>query len=432
MPSLWIESAQALRGNYESNLTGNIKTDVLVVGGGLAGILCAYELQQRGARVLLVEAETIGSGTTGNTTAKITAQHGLIYKSILKNYGMERAKQYYQVNMAALHAYSQLPEKFAFDFENKTAYIYSLTQRKNLEEEAAVYGKLSIPHHFLKSPPLPFQSVGALGMEAQAQMHPLKLVYALAKDLTIYEHTRILDIDGAKAVHAKGHITAKHIILATHFPLINVPGLYFMKLYQHRSYVLALQNGPQMDGMFLDEQADGHSFRNYQGYLLLGGGDHRTGKQGGGYTELRKLAENAYPYAAQAYAWAAQDCMSLDAMPYIGIHRQSSPQLYVASGFHKWGMTGSMAAAMTLSDLITKGKSEYQALFSPQRSILHPQLFLNALHAMGGFIGFTKRCPHMGCALKWNKDERTWDCPCHGSRFDEHGNILEIPAKRSL
>lgn len=432
MPSIWIESAKAIRQHTVRSLPESIDTDVLVIGGGMAGILCAYQLQQKGARVILVEAETIGSGTTGNTTAKITAQHGLIYKNMIKKHGTDKAIQYYQANSMALHAYHRLSQKVAFDYENKTAYIYSVSTSKHLEEEAAVYAQLGIPYHFQHNPPLPFKNVGALGMAGQAQMHPLKLLYRLAENLDIYEHTRIMDIDGKRAIHAKGAITAQHIILATHFPLVNIPGLYFMKLYQHRSYVLALQNGPQLAGMYLDEQSDGHSFRNYNGYLLLGGGDHRTGQQGGGYVALRKLAEDAYPYATQAYAWATQDCMSLDAMPYIGIHRKKSPHLYIASGFHKWGMSGSMAAAIILSDLILKGKSEYQTLFSPQRDMPCAQLFSNALHTMGGFIGFTKRCPHMGCALRWNAQEHTWDCPCHGSRFDESGQLLDTPAKRGI
>lgn len=430
--SVWHESAQGALRPQTKPPEGDLETDVLVIGGGMAGVLCAYKLKQAGVACVLVEAKRIGSGVTGNTTAKITAQHGLIYEKLIRKYSLDAARRYYEANRLARDEYERLSAIFPCDFESRTAYTYSLTDRKKLEDEAKAYEKLSITPVFQERPPLPFSVAGALGMAGQAQFNPLKLLFALANELTIYENTFVHEIRGSTAFTKNGTITARRIILATHFPMVSIPGLYFVKLYQHRSYVIALENAPELNGMYLDERENGHSFRNYKGLLLLGGGDHKTGKKGGGYEELRKLAKSAYPDAAGKFAWATQDCMTLDGIPYIGVHRKAAPHIYVATGFNKWGMTGSMAAANVLCDLITVGSSEYEDLFFPRRSMLHPQLAVNGLSALGNLLLPGKRCPHMGCALRWNKAERTWDCPCHGSRFDERGRLIDNPAKRGI
>ena len=181
--------------------------------------------------------------------------------------------------------------------------------------------------------------------------------------------------------------------------------------------------------MYLNENEKGLSFRNQGEYLLLGGGSHRTGKKGGSWNELRGRAKRLYPESEEAFHWAAQDCMSLDALPYIGQYSKALPDVFVATGFNKWGMSLSMVSAMILKDLIFGKTNDYADIFSPSRSILHPQLFTNALETTLSMITPTKpRCPHLGCALKWNKDEHSWDCPCHGSRLDENGRVLEGPA----
>lgn len=432
MQSIWSECTKPLTSNSHSTLKGNIETDVLVIGGGLAGILCAHRLTEAGVQCVVAEAKTVGSGITKNTTAKITAQHGLIYDQLVKNQGASAARGYYDIQSRAIKTYENLQEQYPCDFEKKTAYVYTMNNREKLEKEAAAYRRLGIPMEWKEDSPLPFQTKGLLGMQGQAQFNPLKLLYALAQNLTVYENTFVTEVKDNIALTPKGNIKAKHIVLATHFPLVNVPGLYFVKLYQHRSYVIALENALDVQGMYVDERSDGHSFRNYKGHLLIGGGDHQTGKKGGGWEELRRLAKNAYPKAQERYAWATQDCMSLDGIPYIGVHRKDKQSLYVATGFNKWGMTGSMAAAEVLTEMITTGKSDYEELFSPQRSMMNPQLFLNLLNAVTGMLRFSKRCPHLGCGLVWNRQEHTWDCPCHGSRFDKNGHVIDNPAKRGM
>ena len=201
--------------------------------------------------------------------------------------------------------------------------------------------------------------------------------------------------------------------------MLNKHGGYFLKLYQHRTYELALENAPDVQGMYVDASKTGASLRNYKNLLLLGGGSHRTGKSGGGWRELEGLARR----------WATQDCMSLDGVPYIGQYAKSTPGLYVVSGFNKWGMTSAMAAAILLSDLILGRDNPWEEVFCPARTILRPQLALNLWESALSLLTPTvPRCPHMGCALKYNAAERSWDCPCHGSRFDIHGALIDNPA----
>ena len=239
----------------------------------------------------------------------------------------------------------------------------------------------------------------------------------------------VRELKGTTAITDRGRIKADKIIVCTHFPFINKHGSYFMKLYQDRSYVIALENAPKPDGMYVDENDKGVSLRDCGDLLLLGGGGHRTGRRGGAWRELEDFAARNYPDAKVKYRWAAQDCMSLDSVPYIGRYSARTPDIYVATGFNKWGMTSSMVSAMLLTDMLKGRENPYAPVFSPSRTMLHPQLAANALEAAVNLLTPTaKRCPHMGCALKWNSEEHTWDCPCHGSRFTESGRLIDNPA----
>ena len=430
MDSLWVQQADC--SNF-APLEQDIKTDILIIGGGMAGILCAYLLHQKGIPYVLTEAKTIGSGITKNTTAKITVQHGLIYDDLIRKFGLEKAAQYLQANEAALHKYRQICENTDCDFEEKSSFVYSLDDRLAIEKEILALEKLNAQVEFTTQLPLPFSVVGAVKYPKQAQFHPLKFLSAITKDLNIYEHTTVRELVGTTAITDHGKITAKKIIVATHFPFINKHGSYYLKMYQHRSYVLALDHAQNVDGIYVDEAQDGMSFRNYKDMLLIGGGDHRTGKKGGNWVELRKFARQYYPGAAIKYQWATQDCMTLDSVPYISAYSARTTDLYVATGFNKWGMTSSMVSAMILCDLVQGKQNPYAPVFSPSRTILRPQLAVNAFEAVVNLITpATKRCPHLGCALKWNPYERTWDCPCHGSRFTGDGKLIDNPATGDL
>ena len=426
MRSIWEQTARLPQ--FDA-LTGGVQTDVLIIGGGMAGILCAYFLEQAGVDYLLLEADRICGGVTGNTTAKITSQHGLIYSRLAREFGLEAARLYLEANEAALARYRSLCREIDCDFQEQDAYVYSLGRRDKLENEVAVLEQLGVPARLVSDLPLPIPAAGAVRFPGQAQFHPLRFIAAIARGLRVHEHTKVLSLRDGEAVTSGGTVRAGKVVAATHFPLLNRHGSYFLKLCQHRSYVLALRGAPELEGMYVDEAEDGLSLRSYHGLLLLGGGGHRTGKKGGGWAELSAVAQRAYPNAREAARWATQDCMSLDGVPYIGQYSARTPGLFVAAGFNKWGMTSSMAAAMLLADLVRGRDNPYAALFSPSRSILRPQLAANALEAAASLLTPTvPRCPHMGCALKYNRQEHSWDCPCHGSRFAQDGRLLDNPA----
>ncbi len=415
------------------SLEDNIKTDVLIIGGGLCGILCGYFAKAAGLSCVVAEGSRICSGISGNTTAKITSQHGLIYQKLIQNFGKDKAQLYLRANEEALSGYKKLCQNIDCDFAEKKSYIYSTLDRVKLEEEVKALHSLGYPASFAEKIPLSFPTKGAVCFPAQAEFHPLKFVAELVKDLTILENTFVREIRNGIAITDRGKIYAKKIIVCTHFPFINKHGAYFLKLYQHRSYVSAFAGAPDLDGMYADEDKNGMSFRNAGDVLLLGGSGHRTGKPGEGWRPLRDFAKRHYPEAQLIYEWAAQDCMSLDDIPYIGRYSKNTPDLYVATGFNKWGMTSSMAAAKLLTDMVLERKNDYEELFSPQRSILKPQLFVNGFESATNLLSpAKKRCPHLGCALKWNKAEHSWDCPCHGSRFAEDGKLIDNPATGDL
>lgn len=413
-------------------LNGDIRTDVLVIGGGMAGLLTAYCLHKKGIKTVLVEKERICSGTTVGTTAKITAQHGLIYHKIMGAYGKDYGQMYYRANMEAVESLKNLCRQAECKLEEKDNFVYSADFHK-LEQELAALQKMGVHAAYETDLPIPVAAAGAVGFANQGQFDPLQLVAFLAKDLTIYENTKVMQMVGTTAVTQHGKIQAKKVVAATHFPFINKHGSYFLKLYQHRSYILALKNAELLKAMYVDESKTGLSFSTFDDVLLLGGGGHRTGKQGGCYGELHAVQVQHYKNAEECFRWGAQDTMSLDGIPYIGNYSKNTPDFYVAAGFNKWGMTGSMVSAEIISTMIEGGSKDYAAVFSPSRSILKPQLLVNGFETAKNLLTpVAPRCPHLGCALKYNKEERSWDCACHGSRFSESGKVLNNPANDDL
>ena len=430
MDSIWTKSVEL---PSFPQMQGDKKTEVLIVGGGMAGILCAYFFQEQGIDYILAEGRTICSGITKNTTAKITSQHGLIYHKLIKDIGIEKTAMYLKANQEALQKYEELCQEIKCNFEIKPSYVYSLDDPWKIEQELSALLDVRFEAHFRRAEELPFKVAGAVCFENQAQFHPLRFVASIVKNLNIYEHTFVKELKGKVAVTNQGNITFQKIIFTTHFPIDNKHGMYFLKMYQHRSYVIALKEAVDVKGMYVDEKDTGLSFRNYGEYLLLGGGSHRTGKTGGNWSELRDFANSYYPKAKEVCFWATQDCMTLEGIPYIGQYSKFKKDYYVATGFNKWGMTSSMVAAKMLTDLVIGKENPYVEVFDPSRNIIKPQLFLNAGEATINLLTFSKkRCPHLGCSLKWNETEKSWDCPCHGSRFDKEGGVIDNPATGDL
>lgn len=463
-------------------LKGDLSADVAVIGGGLAGILSAYCLQQRNLKTVVLEADKIGSGQSGKTTAKITSQHNLIYTRLVKNFGEEKARQYAQANQQAIAQYRKIIAENGVDcdFEQNSSYLYSAGQQDSakLEKEAYHANKLGIQSEMVAKTTLPFSVAGALKFYDQAEFHPLKFLKAISKDLTIYENTAVKNVVDHQVLTDNGTVTAKYVVFATHFPFLNAPGFYFSRMHQERSYVLALEGIPKLDGMYLGIGEETLSLRSFGQLLLLGGGNHRTGENsaGGKYLFLREKAEQYYPNHKIIANWSAQDCMTLDGVPYIGQFSPSTPNWYVATGFGKWGMTGSMVSAMLIADKITGVDNPCAEIFSPLRfspspnamkvlisdvgqavkgiarqTFFVPEKNTKALvpghggvveyagekigiykDEQGKLYGVSTRCPHLGCQLEWNPDEKSWDCPCHGSRFDYRGNLIDNPAQKNL
>lgn len=425
MDSLWKKTAAL---PAFPALHGDIHTDVLIIGGGMAGLLCAHALQEAGIAYLLIEADRICGGVTACTTAKITLQHGALYHTLLQKLGEERARLYLAANRAAAARYRTLCSRIDCDYQPRDSYLYTARPSPLLDKEARALDRLGVATHRVRSLPLPVPVWEGLCLPDQAQFHPLRFAAGLARGLNIREQTAALAFDGDGILTNRGRIRAEAVVVCTHFPIFNKHGGYVVKLYQDRSYVLALQGAPPVKGMYLDGES-GLSFRDAEGYVLMGGGSHRTGKQGGGWAYLEDLARLYYPDAPAVMRWATQDCMTLDGAPYVGRYSTGTAKLYVATGFNKWGMTGSMAAALVLRELLEERESPFAAAFDPCRSSLHPQLARNVLESAVGLLRPTRpRCPHMGCALQWNSQEHTWDCPCHGSRFTAAGQLLENPA----
>ena len=477
MGSIW---ARTCRLRERGPLCGDIEAEAAVIGAGMAGVLTASALREAGVRVVVLEAARIGGGQTRGTTAKLTSQHGLIYRKLTQTMGSENARLYAAANEAALAEYRRVITENGIecDYEEQSAYVYG-GDAAALRDEAACAAELGLPASFTeKTGALPFPAAGAVRFERQAQFHPLKFLQAAAEPLTIYENTPVREVEGNRLITDFGTVTAEKIVFACHYPFVNFPGLYFARMHQERSYVLALENAPPMDGMwiFAEGEENAFSFRMWNGLMLLGGGGHRCGenREGGQYELLRQKARAWFPNSREAAHWSAQDCVTADDVPYIGAYAASRPDWYVATGFQKWGMTTSMVSAMVLRDLILGRENPYAAVFDPGR--FGAETFCGAAeessHAVKGLakrffqipaetakhlapghggivfldgekLGVYKdedgtlypvalRCPHLGCQLEWNPDEKSWDCPCHGSRFDRFGKLLSGPAQIDL
>lgn len=416
--------------------------DVIVVGAGMAGILTAYFLKQEGRDVLILEADRPLSGQTGRTTAKITSQHGLKYAKLIKKLGRKRAELYAQANEAAIREYEALVRErdIQCGFERVPAYLYSETKDEQLKQEAEAASSLGIPAFFTTKVELPFEVAGAVCFPEQAQFDPTEFLQFILQDLEVWENTRVLKIRGKRVITDQMELEAEQIVVTTHYPIVNVPGFYFLRQHQERSYVLALEGSWKLKGMYYGIDKDGLSLRRAGEFLLVGGGAHRTGEadKSKAYEFLRQATKKYFPEGREAARWSAQDCMPHDGVPFIGKYSIFTPHLYVASGFQKWGMTTSMVAALLLRDLLCGRKNPYARLFSPQRlffragiAAFFKDVGMSVKGLTQGWFGKKNlRCPHMGCKLTWNLHERSWDCPCHGSRFECDGSLLDNPAKK--
>ncbi|MGM9971226.1 MAG: FAD-dependent oxidoreductase [Anaeroplasmataceae bacterium] len=407
-------------------LDKNIKTDVLVVGGGLAGVLTAYRLAIKGYSVVLVEKDELGSHRTIKTTAVITALQDVYYSDLCKNIGDNKTKLFLEANMSAIEEYKKLSLEYSFDFEEVNSYKYS-NDLKKLNDEIKTLTKLGYEANLVNFK-FNMLNIDAIEFKNQGQMNPMKLIDELTSTFHVYEHSMVHKIKDNMAFIGDYYIEANKIIITTGYPFFRWRGGFFMKLTQRKSYVLAIKT----DDKSMHNGVGGNDkdlyFRSYKDYLLVGGNDTNSGKRDGGFNKIEDYARMYYPNSIVENRWINQDTVSLDGMPYIGKLRYLN-DVYVATGFNLWGMTGAMISSMVIANSVCGIKNPYQKLFSIYRRMLFMPLLKNIGKAIVGLVTpKTLRCSHMGCVLVWNNKELCYECPCHGSRYDYDGKVIENPA----
>lgn len=401
-------------------LNEDLETEILVIGGGICGVLCAHYLSLR-HDVILVEANRITGQRTQKTTAVITALQDINYKDIAYSMGKKAAKDYLQANLDAIEEYAKLALDFDFDFERVPSYK-SFSSNDLLKEELQCIESLGYPAN---------QKKNCIHFPNQAQMNPLKLIQHLIEPLTIFEKTQIVKIHKQMAYTKNHHIRAKHIVVATGYPFLKLKGLFPLKVTQKKSYVASITHPPLEAYNCIGAQTGDLYFRTYQDSLLIGGNDQRTGKTKRAYFDILAYIEKNYPDEKITHQWVNQDCVTLDGLPYVGNYGKSDT-MYVATGFNLWGMTGSMIAAQVILDEIEYRENAYRYLFNPHRHMPIFPLLKNVGTVLWNFIKPKKRCSHLGCSLYYNEVEGVYECPCHGTKYTSSGDVIFNPAQKNI
>ena len=542
MKSYWIDSVKEQ--NKFSALEENIKTDICIIGGGLTGLSTAYNLSKYKIRTVLLEKDEICKQTSGNSTAKITSQHGLIYKYLTDSKGQDFARKYYEANENAIRNIKNIIDKEGIDcdFEYQPAYVFTqkVQDVQKIKDEVEAVNNLGGRVKFIEAKDieinklnsveyvenqgeklkisgdniekenfnlerdvvkermkqvLPIKAIAGIEFENQAQFNPYKYGNALAKicsdsGIKIFEHSKVIDVDTEDedeyyiiTLENGCKIKAKYVVITTKYPIVNIPGFYFVKMYQSSSYAIAMQTKQRLfEGMYIDSEEPTISLRTAKfgdEYLLIVVGfDHKTGAQidlSNSYRYLEEIAKSLYPEGKIKYHWNTEDCITLDKIPYIGNFSNLWENAYVATGFNKWGITTSNIAAEIITDKILEQENEYEEIFKSTRlepiknikevtnmvkesvnSLVAKKLELpqeeanqiqngegKIVEVNGQKIGIYKNnegeiykvnpvCKHLGCELSWNNLDKTWDCPCHGSRYDFKGNLIYGPSVKNL
>ena len=490
--SLWVDSSP--KTSFEP-LSDDLEVDVAILGAGIVGITAASLLKKAGRSVAVVEMDKILHGTTGYTTGKITSGHSLKYHKLSSKHGGDVARGYAEANEAALTHISSVvsDEGIDCDLERRPNFVYCLAEDDvpAVQEEVKAATEAGLDASFVTETGLPFSVAGAVKLEDQAQFHPLKYLVHLAKQIPgdgsfIFESTRAtgVDEDETSVVSTdRGALRARDVIVATNYPFLD-RGFFFPRVHPKRSYCIAGPIDPTRDpqGMYISTEPS-YSVRTApQGaetLLIVGGGGHNVGQEYDTeerYSELERWAAERFGMTEVRYRWSSQDGATVDELPYIGTLRRGSEHVYVATGFGKWGMTNGTVAAMLISDLILKRTNPWSEVFDPHRltvaasaqkfatenlkvathflkdRVKHPQeqafeqlgngeasVERVGLHQLAGYRddegelhAVSAVCTHLGCIVAWNPAEKSWDCPCHGSRFDHQGKVLQGPAVKDL
>ena len=487
--SIWFDGGP--RREFPS-LAEDLEVDVAVVGGGIFGLTTAVLLARSGARVALLEARRIGDGVTGHSTAKVSSLHGLTYGGLASRFDDDVARAYGEANEAGLAMVAGLVGELGIDcdFRRRPNFTYAVggSDRDKVEKEAEVAQRLGLPASLVDELDLPFDTAGAVRFEDQAEFHPVKYLQGLAADvpsgsgvLLLYESTRVVEVEQgepcALRTDTSHKVRAPQVVIATHFPILD-RGLYFARMSPHRSYALAARISGQLPkGMYLSTQSDSIRTVLHKGdeLLIVGGQGHKSGygDTRERYEALERWTRERFSVERIEHAWAAQDGISADGMPFIGRLWPGSERIWTATGFRKWGIAMGTAAAEMVTDAIQGTDSGRLAAFDPDR--LGPPSALKRLIKENAQVGIrffrdrfrrgsaddlasgegrviasgmsqsavyrdengdlhrlSARCTHLGCLVSWNAADRSWDCPCHGSRFGIDGEVIEGPAVTPL
>ena len=455
--SYWVDNAASP--GYPS-LGRDLSVDVAVIGAGIVGITAAYLLKQEGLSVAVIDRSEVGRGVTGHTTAKVTSSHNLIYSSLIRTFGEEGARVYGRSNEAGKEKIAALVDELGIDcgFERADNYIYTeqASSLSAIQDEVDAATSVGLPATFTTETELPFPVQGALRFADQAQFDPRRYLLSLASEIDgdgsfVFENTVVTGVDESHPCTVEtdqARVTASDVIVATHMPILD-RGLFFAKVHPYRSYAIADHiEGDVPRGMYLSTGGPTRSLRSIadgSGRLLLVGGEgHKTGTvedTASHFERLEVWAKTHYEMDAPRYRWATQDNVSVDRVPFIGRLTRGSDHVFTATGFGKWGMTNGTVSAIILTDHIVGRPNEWAALYDSKR--LNPaasaQRFITenadvALHFVGDRVTHrgNPRCTHLGCVLRKNGAEGTWDCPCHGSRFDASGKVIQGPAISAL
>lgn len=492
--SLWIATTPET--NFGS-LENDLAVDVAILGGGITGIATALLLKKAGASVAVIEAGRVVESVTGNTTAKITSLHGLIYDHLITQFGTENAQKFADAQQAAIERIASLIKEYDIDCDFARTEAYTYTEDENelelITKEVEAAKRLGLPVEYAEDSPLPFDIKAAVRFTNQARFHPRKYLLALVREIPgggsyVFEETRALDIEEedkeCRVKTSRGQLRARDVVLATHFPFYD-HAMYFARMHPKRSYVLGCRlRGQTPEGMFITAGSPFHSFRPNPSedggqIWMVGGENHKTGEGGDTRERYRRLelyARETFDVESIEYRWATQDNVTVDRVPYIGKQTPASDHIYVATGFGGWGMTNSHAAAMILTDMIAGRENPWSEVFDPNRfkPVTSAKDFVvenvdvakrfvadrvntpeeddlsDLLEGEGRVVEFSNErvavcrledgavhavsatCTHMGCIVNWNSAERSWDCPCHGSRFNPDGKVIQGPANKSL
>ena len=500
MNSYWINSVKTDK-NYDK-LKKNIVTDVCIIGGGITGISTAYNLLKENLKVVLLEKDKIGYQTTGKSTAKITSQHGLFYKYLKDSKGVDFAKMYYEANEEAIKNIKNIIEKenIDCDFEEQSSYIIATKQEdiQKIKDEVETVKSFGGNAKYIEKDEINkklsiLNPLAAIEFENQAQFNSYKYTIELAKicdssGMEIYENTKAIEIkndDNSYTIETEDGclISAKYLVVATKYPIINIPGFYFMKMYQSTSYGISMNVKDKLfDGVYITSSNPKISVRmakDDNGYVLIVvGSDHKTGEKidlSNSYKNLENIARKIYSEGEIENYWNTEDCITLDKIPYIGKYSTIWENAYVATGFNKWGITTSNVAASIIADMIMERKNRYEEIFISTRvepvknrqemgamlketvnSLVIKKFVLpeeeqenlkegegKILEIDGEKVGAYKdekgriytivpKCAHLGCELTWNNLDKTWDCPCHGSRYEYTGKMIYGPTVKDV